>query len=257
MKRLVFSFLIIFIIVSSKIVAQSNSRFYLVPHLGGEFPFSYIDRNSLLPPYVVRSSTSLTAEKAGLSLLIDIKDLYTFEMGYGFGNIGWGVIYEYYSKNLYRRDGSFRSPNLNRIYLNFTRPVYNIVIPKSNLNANNKFWAIFDVSIMLGFSRENLNMMSYAEAPFSSSVNSDYFNDRDSVTVLKNNSYSAHGGASLQFYHKGKKRLQLSFLYHQGLSRMVKITKSLQFNDVSFADFDIYTRGSMFAFYAAYPLLID
>lgn len=258
MKIITLYFGIIFLVCGERVTAQPKVQFYLIPHIGVEFPFSFVEQGTSLPPFLVGARTNISTEKAGLSLMADINGIYTVEIGYGFGHIGWGVAYE--KPSLYKnRKRNFTSTNLNRIYFNLSRPVYRVVIPKSNLNVKNKFWAIFDLNIMLGFSRENLNMMSYAESfPFGSSgVHSNSIIDRDSVTVLKDRSYSIHGGAALQFYHKGKKRLQLGFLYHQGLSRMVKITKTTRMNGVTFPDFNIYTRGSMFAFYLAYPILID
>jgi hypothetical protein len=45
-------------------------------------------------------------------------------------------------------------------------------------------------------------------------------------------------------------------MYHQGINRRLKATWSSSINGKPFPDFDMYTRGSVFAFYAAYTIML-
>ena len=254
--------LIIIIIFPHNLLSQGNTSAYLLPSAGGDFPFSFYDNKKALPPYM-RSTLSDFTINYGISFLLDVKRKNVFEVGFGMGGIGTGYIYRFQTDSAKARSSgtSFTWAETRRIWLKYHKRIAQVVIPRSDLQVNNRklkrFWAIFDVNLLAGFTREDLPRTTALNAGNISIAGGNFTGNHDILefdrtgTIINYSGYGAQLGVSLQFYDYGKKRLQLGFIYQQGINRRLKSTWSTSINVTPFPDFDMYTRGSMFAFYAA------
>ncbi len=254
--------ILILLIIPHAVLCQGNTSAYLLPSAGGDFPFSFYDNKKALPPYM-RSILSDFTINYGISFLLDVKRKNVFEVGFGMGGIGTGYIYRFQTDSAKARSSgtSFTAAETRRIWLKYHKRIARVVIPRSDLHVNNRkfnrFWAIFDVNLLAGITREDLRPTTALNAGNISIVGGNFTGNHDIIefdrtdTIINYSGYGAQLGVSLQFYNYGKKRLQLAFVYHQGIGKRFKYTISSSINGTPFPDFDIYTRGSMFAFYAA------
>jgi len=259
--------ILILLTIPNVVLSQDNTSFYLMPSVGGDFPFSFYENKKALPPYMGGTLSDFTLNY-GISFLLDVERKNLFEVGVGIGNIGTGYTYRSQtdSARALRHGGRFSYPNIRRIWLKYHKKIVQVVIPRSDLQVNSRkfkrFWAVFDVNLLAGFTREDLprntalNAGNISLAGGTFTGNHDILEFNETSTLIDYSGYGAQLGVSLQFYDYGKKRLQLAFVYHQGIGKRYKDTISSSINGTPFPDFDLYTRGSMFAFYAAYPLLL-
>ena len=83
---------LILFLISHVALTQSNTSAYLLPSLGGDFPFSFYENKKGLPPYItgIRSYFNLNY---GISFLLDVDRKNVFEVGVGMGGIGIGYKY--------------------------------------------------------------------------------------------------------------------------------------------------------------------
>ena len=244
---------------------MNQISFYLQPHIGIELPFSSFSNKNFLPKFIENSATD-AAIAYGFSLVADFNKKFSIEFGYTWGNIGWGL--NYFSKTdsaKFEFSGrTVSDPTLKRLLIKFHQPLLNVKIPKSEIKTKQyadikRYWAVFDVNLMVGISIEYLAPTNYdVDIGFSGTFNGnrDIVELEETVQVLNENGYGIQAGIILQFYNNNKRRLQLGFIYHQGIEQRIKVTVSPTINNVELHDFDMYSRGSMFAFYAAYPLLL-
>ena len=259
--------LIIIIIFPHNLLSQGNTSAYLLPSLGGDFPFSFYENKKALPPYMGSTKSDFTINY-GISFLVDVKRKNVFEVGVGMGGIGTGYRYRSQTDSAMglTYGSGFIGPETRRIWLKYHKRIVRVVIPRSDLQVNNRklkrFWAIFDVNLLAGFTREDLPRTTALNAGNISIAGGTFTGNHDIVefeetgAMINYSGYGAQLGVSLQFYNYGKKRLQLAFVYHQGIGKRLKYTISSSINGTPFPDFDMYTRGSMFAFHAAYPILL-
>ena len=190
------------------------------------------------------------------------------ELGYGEGSIGSGGL-KWRSQTDSAANETFgqifSSTSMHRFFFKIHKPVANIKIARSGKRTSEYttqklYWAIFDVNLMAGITSDNIiptnwiNFLGINTGSFTGSH--DIISLVDSVTVLNDTGYSLQFGLNLQFYNNGKRRLQLGFIYQQGISRRLRSTWYTSINGTPFPEFDMYSRGSMFAFYAAYPILL-
>ena len=259
--------ILILLTIPNVVLSQDNTSFYLMPSVGGDFPFSFYENKKALPPYMGGTLSDFTLNY-GISFLLDLNNKDVFEVGAGIGRIGSGYTYRSQTDSAMdlRHGGRFSAAETRRIWLKYHKKIVQVVIPRSDLQVNsrkiNRFWAIFDVNLLAGFTREDLprntalNAGNISLAGGAFTGNHDILEFDQTGTIINYSGYGAQLGVSLQFYDYGKKRLQLAFVYHQGIGKRYKDTISSSINGTPFPDFDLYTRGSMFAFYAAYPLLL-
>ena len=259
--------ILLLILIPHWAFCQGSISAYLMPSVGGDFPFSFYENKKALPPYMGSTLSDFTLNY-GISFLMDVNRKDVFEAGIGMGRIGSGYIYRSHTDSAlsFTKGTRFSAAVTRRIWLKYHRRITQVVIPRSDVNFNNKkikrFWAIFDINILAGFTREDLPRTTALNAGIISIAGGNFTGSHDVIefdqtgTIINYSGYGCQLGVSLQFYDYGKKRLQLAFVYHQGIGKRYKDTISSSINGTPFPDFDIYTRGSMFAFYAAYPIML-
>ncbi len=243
---------------------QRNS-FYLMPHIGLNFPFSYFADKNNVPPYIKRTKTN-SDENFGLAVFADFDKNIGFLLGYEIGTVGWGIKVSSHTDSARNQTmrSSYTSVRVQRFFIRCSKNISQVRIVKSSKDYPfghvNKYWAIFDIDIFAGFSMEHVppvnygSNVSFLSRPFTGTR--DIIHTNDAITTLNDTGYGLQVGINLQFYNNGKRRLQLGFLYHQGINRRLKAIWSSSINGKPFPDFDQYTRGSVFAMYASYPILL-
>lgn len=243
---------------------QRNS-FYLVPHIGLNFPFSYFADKKNVPPYIKRTETN-SDENFGLAVFADFDKNIGVMLGYEIGVNGWGIKMSSHTDSARNptMGGSYSSVRVQRFFLRCSKNISQVRIVKSNKDYPfghvDKYWAIFDIDIFAGFSMENVPLVNYGSnvgfsiSPFTGTR--DIIQANDSITTLNDTGYGFQVGINLQFYNNGKRRIQIGLMYHQGINRRLKATWSSSINGKPFPNFNQYTRGSVFAVYAAYPILL-
>ena len=150
-------------------IAQGDPpvQFYLAPHIGGEWPLSAFENKGDKPPYVTNNTLEISA-KYGISFIADFKRKFSLELGYGWGNVGWGVNYKSQTDSAqYEISGSSSSDiTVRRLSLKFVKPVTSIKIKRRkekeavakqlNIPDEFRYWTIFDVNLIGGFSYEDI-----------------------------------------------------------------------------------------------------
>ncbi len=208
-----------FFLLHSSLCAQNqkNIQFYFSPHIGGEWVWSRFENKKENPPHIQRTTLRLSA-KYGVSLMADFNRKVSLELGYGWGNVGWGVRYKS------QTGGATSSGTLvRRLTLKVSKPLTSVKI-KRNLGENSigrllnipdeyQYWAIFDIQLLGGFSYENIPYsVDYVSAGSLSSLN---WGTLEHNTVRRNVHPYGSGvftGFSLQFYHLGKRKFELGVI---------------------------------------------
>ena len=128
---------------------QKNIQFYFSPHIGGEWTLSRLENKKEKPPYIQGATLDLAA-KYGVSLMADFNRKVSLELGYGWGDVGWGVRYKRLS------GGSTSSGMLvRRLTLKVSKPLTSVKIKRTlgensigrllNIPDEYQYWVIFDI----------------------------------------------------------------------------------------------------------------
>jgi len=261
MKRYLFltELTLILLHYSHTALAQKQTTFYLMPHAGIEWPISkFEDKNDV--PSIVTATNMSTSDKYGISLLIDFKDKWNLNIGYGIGNIGDGIKWKFKdSMGLYHGIRN-HSVTVRRGYLSISKPIKLIEIRKKNhaylnpllkINKEYAYWAVFDINLMAGASYEYIPPSIFLNQPFSSGTLSLVNSERG----LNRYGAGIYTGFFFQFYKNNKKRLRIGAVYHQGLRKRLMVSKKVSFKGIEHPPtFQMFSRGSMVAIYIAYPI---
>ena len=230
--------------------AQKQTTFYIMPHAGIEWPFSNFE-NEAVNHEIVKSAFSKTTDKYGIALLIDFNRKSTVEIGYGHGNLGWGIIL---NKN---HSSTFLGASVNRTYLSISKPIKLIEIHKRRhayldkllkIDKSYNYWAVFDISIQGGVSYGHIP--PFTQASFS--INGG--KSEASILSIARHGFTIHGGVNFQFYKNQKKTILVGIIYQKGLQKRITVNWSIHENGVKQPEFHAFTRDSMFSIYLAYPI---
>ncbi len=118
------------------------------------------------------------------------------------------------------------------------------------INKEYAYWAVFDINLMAG--------VSYEYIPPYLEKDTFYFGGlKQTISLVEINRYGMgiYGGFYFQFYKNNKKTLRLGATYHQGLKKRQIYTEQIFYKGIKqVPTFKVFTRGSMIAIYAAYPI---
>ncbi len=264
-----------FFLLHSSLCAQNqkNLQFYFSPHIGGEWTLSRFENKKEKSPYIQGATLDLS-DKYGVSLMADFNRKVSLELGYGWGNVGWGARYKSQTDSALTemRGSTALSTTVRRLTLKVSKPLTSVKI-KRNLGENSigrllnipdeyRHWVIFDIQLLGGFSYEYIPpaVGGYLGLGWGPSFRRNGTIARDQVT-LKDSWDRVHPygsgvftGFSLQFYHLGKRKFELGVIYHKGLNKRILVNWETSINGVEFPAFRTFTRGSMIALYLAYPI---
>jgi len=230
--------------------AQKQTTFYIMPHAGIEWPFSKL-ADKALTPSAVKKVTPNKTDKYGISLLVDFNRKSTVEIGYGHGNLGWGIIL---NKN---HSSTFLGASVNRTYLSISKPIKLIEIHKRRhayldkllkIDKSYNYWAVIDISIQGGVSYGHIP--PFTQASFS--INGG--KSEASILSIARHGFTIHGGVNFQFYKNQKKTILVGIIYQKGLQKRITVNWSINENGVKQPEFQAFTRDSMFSIYLAYPI---
>ncbi len=245
------SLIIVLLFTTLSTQAQKQTTFYLMPHIGIEWPISKFE-NKTLNPSNVSGIYVTTSDKWGIALAVDFKNNWNLGLGFERGNVGWGVRFDNDSRSF------SESTTVRRGYFNISKPFKLVEIRKKKhayldnllkINKEYAYWAVFDINFLGGLSYGYIPPFN----PFSGlSLNG----SKNTTSILKINRYGigAHVGFYFQFYKNNKKRLRLGFTYQQGLRDRMRINWETSIKGVKQPEFQTFTRDSMLAIYAAYPI---
>ena len=263
------TYIVLFLsILGYPVFAQKEQpiQFYLSPHIGVEWTLSTFEDRKEKPPYITSTSPDLT-DKYGISIVADFKRKFSLELGYGWGNVGWGLHFKSQTDSALNSISGRNSPSISvrRLSLKFVKPVTLVKIKRRKKNdfistllkvpKSLKYWAIFDVNILGGVSYERIPTHFVSGVlGIGSFGGTDAIGLNDNWNYKNAYGYGVYTGFSLQFYQLDKKRFELGFIYHKGLNKRIIVEWETSINGVEFPKFNTFTRGSMLAIYVAYPI---
>lgn len=253
--------------------SQKSISFYVSPYIGGEWTLSTFENKKEKPPYITGTTLDLS-DKYGLNLLADFNNKFSLEVGYGWGNVGWGLNYKSQTDSALNSasGGSSSSTTVRRTSIKFSKPISTVKIRRNkekdfigkqlNLPSKYQYLAVFDVQLFAGFSHEYippfvggvLEIVRGGWGRDNIALNNDVCEDDDYCKRENPYGFGAFAGFSLQFYQLGKRRFELGFLYHKGLNKRIVANWETSINGVEFPSFQTFTRGSMISMYLAYPI---
>ena len=248
-------------------LAQKNEiiQFYLSPHIGVEWTLSTFENRKERPPYLIGIKPRLS-DKYGISLVADFKRKFSLELGYGFGNVGWGLNYKSQTDSALNAisGGILNTTDVKRLSIKLVKPVKLVKIKRRKekdftgdplkIPDPFKYWVIFDINILAGFSYEYIPPFVSGELGLSVGSGTDVIQLDDTWERANPYGGGVFTGFSLQLYQWNRRRLEIGFIYHKGLSKRIIVKWETSINGVDYPTFKTFTRGSMLAMYVAYPI---
>lgn len=265
MQKSIFTSL--FLVLSFCIYSQEKTRFYLTPSLGVQWGFAKFEDKETLPNYIKRLNVPSGA-RYGIGLLVDFKEKWGLEIGYGGAELGLGIKYASKTDSVESEISGrkIRYTIVHRAYMHWLSPGKLIIIRKRRgtylrRNAKEKkeydYLSVFNLGFLGGFAYEFTPPFSFRNNSGTAST----ITTQDDITLAETNveipgehSMGIYLGIYTQFLNKGEKRLQLGIIYQQGIQKRIISNWSTSINGVEQSDFQTFTRGSYLALYANYPI---
>jgi len=227
---------------------EQKIQFYLTPHFGGEFSISYFQSKSTKPDYVAKIPMYYAAKFGGY-ITASVNNKYDISFGYTASDISWAVkmeVPEELGMAAHERGGM-----IHRLQLQFAKPIKTVSIKrKKHRNINN----LFDIKLFSSISYEIIQDNYSPTLPVQMGFGNTSFYIYGDNSLINKNGFGISTGFSLEFKTLGERKLEFGFLYHQGLSKRIKIDWTTQKNNEPFDYFTTYSRGSAVAAYIALPI---
>jgi hypothetical protein len=265
MQKSIFTYL--FFILPFCIYAQEGTRFYLTPSLGVQWGFSQFEDKETTPDYV-KSANLVSGARYGIGLMVDFKEKWGLEVGYGGADLGLGLKYASKTDSVESEVSGrkIRYTTIHRAYLQVFSPGKLVFIRKrrgaylrryAKEKKEYDFLSVFNLGFLGGISYESVSHFSNTNV----SENASEVNTFDKIELFETslqkseqNGLGIYFGIYTQFLNKGEKRLQLGIVYQQGLQKRIISNWSTSINGVAQPDFQTFTRNSYLSFYACYPI---
>ncbi len=246
---------------------QPNTRLYLNPSLGVQWGLSQFEDRENTPEYV-KSANLVSGARYGIGLMVDFKEKWGLEVGYGGADFGLGVKYASKTDSVESEVSGrkIRYTTVHRAYLQVFSPGKLVFIRKrrgaylrryAKEKKEYDFLSVFNIGLLGGISYEFVSRFSNTNVSENASEINTYDDIELSETAIQTpeqNGLGIYLGIYTQFLNKGEKRLQLGLIYQKGLQKRIITNWSTSINGVNQPDFQTFTRGSYLALYASYPI---
>lgn len=251
-----FNILFLSTIYSFPIFAQT--KIYLSPAVGAQFPFSYVIDKQLADKYF-KVNTFDFEPSFDISLRAEINHNWIFFAGWQAGNTGFS--YKYSDRYTYNFEGAVSNGlYTSRVPIGVNKDLCVIRIGKikkraelldkmsnNSLSHNFTYLILFRLQALGGISFDKIAPSTYENQW------TDFFYGRQYFTINHRQNISCFVGFTLQFFNYDKDLFNISFYYSQGLRQAVGANIEYSLNgDNYFAT--IGSNGSLLAIQLAYPI---
>ena len=252
----IFGFLLLVLLSTSNSWAQS--KLLLKPHFGGQVMYGHYDRPIGKTAYF-RPRRFDIGDNYGLLLQLEFNDNWSIITGWSKGNIGWGnrirMPKEITGNPFKGPELSHSSSNyIHRFPLSCYRTIKDFAFLPINQNQdlflfNFRFYGTF------GFSLDYLDPKYRFDDvdekwtfPYG-----DFIHYQEGKTIINRWGGSVKLGFGMQFFHLGKDRFDLNFIYSQGLRNLVQSDITYTINTQTFFT-RMFARGSYLGATLSYPI---